>query len=293
MPRVKRIIVFILAAAVIAGAAGVFIGRYHVLPVLMYHSVSPDAPEDNLLAVTDAVFERQMRFLKEHRYNVMRLEDAAGLIRRGKRIPSRAVVITFDDGYRNTFTHAFPILKKYDIPATAFIIVNEVGRSQGDRLDWSDIRQMQESGLVAIGSHCLGPEPLINIRDDGVVRHEIFASKKALEEKLGVRVNFFSYPEGMFTPYIRQLVIDAGYTAAVATNPGKHRFYPSNDIFALKRLRISASCGNLFVFWFKSSGYYTFFMELKRLYKRRLPVSRLQSPVPATGDRRPATAVRV
>jgi len=69
----------------------------------------------------------------------------------------------------------------------------------------------------------------------------------------------FSYPEGRFDDKIRQLVIDAGYRLAVATHPGK--YYPNDDIFALKRLRISENAKGLFVFWAETSGFYTFIKE--------------------------------
>lgn len=76
---------------------------------------------------------------------------------------------------------------------------------------------------------------------------------------MGCPVNAFSYPEGRFNDRIRKLVINAGYKLAVATNPGKK--FPSDDIFALKRLRISSTSNNLFVFWIETSGFYTFVKE--------------------------------
>ena len=82
---------------------------------------------------------------------------------------------------------------------------------------------------------------------------------KILEEKLGRRINAFSYPAGRFNDRIRQLVMAAGYKLAVATNPGKK--FADDDIFALKRLRISANSNNLFIFWVETSGYYNFMRE--------------------------------
>ena len=80
-----------------------------------------------------------------------------------------------------------------------------------------------------------------------------------MEEELGAEVNAFSYPEGMFNKIIKQLVMDAGYKLAVATNPGKK--FSSDDIFVLKRLRISRNSNNLFIFWVETSGYYNFMRE--------------------------------
>jgi peptidoglycan/xylan/chitin deacetylase (PgdA/CDA1 family) len=256
----RRIFISLIAGFLIAGfTLAAFLRRIYVAPVLMYHAITPLARPNNRLEITPVAFERQMRFLKKHKYNVIPLEKLAELIREKKKIPPRSLAITLDDGYRDNFTYAFPILKKYNLPATVFPIFREIGRPQQDRLSWEEIKTMQDSGLVTFGSHALGPEPLVNIKSEGSLKSEIFDSRKLLEEKLGKEVACFSYPEGMFNAHIRQLVKDAGYKLAVTTSPG--RKFADNDIFALKRLRISANCGNLFIFWFESSGIYTFIKE--------------------------------
>lgn len=234
-----------------------FMQGVYVLPVLMYHSVNPQAAPENGLAVTVKSFERQIKFLRDHKYNILPLEIAGKLVKEKKPIPPRTVVLTFDDGYIDNYTYVFPILKKYNVPASFFLIFNEVGRP--DRLSWGMVREMQGSGLAFFGSHALGPEPLVNIESETELRRQIFGSKLALEKKLGNEVTSFSYPEGRFTDKIRQLVVDAGYKVAVATNPGKG--FSSNDAFALKRLRISANCDNFLAFWIETSGYYNFIRE--------------------------------
>ena len=128
---------------------------------------------------------------------------------------------------------------------------------------------MQDSGIITFGSHTLGPEPLINIKSEQDLKKQVFDSKKILEEKLGRPISAFSYPEGRFNNRIKQLVMTAGYKLAVATNPG--RKFSSDDIFALKRLRISANSNSLFIFWIETSGYYNFIREHrhKKIASRR------------------------
>jgi len=226
----------------------------------MYHSINPKQnPAIKGLIISPMTFERQMRFLKNHNYNVLPLGKLAELIKEKKKIPRCTIAITFDDGYKDNYTYAFPILKKYNIPAAMFVIIDEIGRPQADRLSWDDILDMQHSGIITFGSHALGPEPLVNLKSEDQIKKQIFDSKKILKEKLGQEVTLFSYPEGMFDAKIRQLVIDAGYKVAVGTKFGGH--YPRDDVFALKRLRISENAGNLFVFWFETTGYYTFFKQ--------------------------------
>jgi len=248
--------VFFLACVAVAA----FVRTQFVAPIIMYHSVSPQAQPENRLAVRPETFARQMRFLKTHHYNVVPLEAVAAMIKEKKTLPPKTIAITFDDGYKDNFTYAYPVLKEFNLPATVFIIVHEVERPQNDRLSWKEIEQMCDSGLIDIGSHAIGPEPLVNIKSDSEVRRQIFDSRKILEEKLARKVTLFSYPEGLFNEKIRQLVIDAGYGAAVAT---KARGFSGGDVFALKRIRISENAGNEFVFAFELSGYYPFLKGYK------------------------------
>lgn len=260
--KTKRRVLITVSGLIVVSAFFIacFISQKYVVPIIMYHSVNPSADGVNRLAVKNTTFARQMDFLKKHHYNVLPLEELAALLKEKKKLPPKAISITFDDGYKDNFTYAFGILKKYNLPATMFIIVNEVGRF--DRLSWEEIKIMQNSGLVVFGSHTVGPEPLINIKSKEELKKQIFDSKRILEEKLGTKIRLFSYPEGRFNEEIRQLVIDAGYIASVATNPGKN--YPDDDIFALKRLRISENSANMFIFAVETSGFYTFMKEWRR-----------------------------
>lgn len=260
-PKVKIILVFLVFAVIVAGGAVYFLGNHYVAPILMYHSVNPvENPYIKRLIVHPDSFEMQMAFFKRHNYNVVPLTALVEMIARKQAIPARTVAITFDDGYKDNYRYAFPVLKKYNLPATIFVIIDEIGRS--DRLSWQEIKEMLASGLISIGSHALGPEPLVKIQPESELRKQIFVSKEILEQRLATEVKLFSYPEGMFNDRIRKLVIDAGYVGAVATSPGK-QFSP-DDVFALKRLRISSTSDNLAVFWFESSGYYTFFKERRK-----------------------------
>jgi peptidoglycan/xylan/chitin deacetylase (PgdA/CDA1 family) len=249
---------------VVIAAAAVFTVNYfrhnYVVPILMYHSVKQEVPAGNKLIVSSAAFDRQMEFLGRNHYNVVPLEAVVRLIKSKQAVPERTVAVTFDDGYADNYSVAFPVLKKYNLPATIFVIVSEIGRP--GMLTWEQIRIMRDSGLITFGSHTLTHPYLINIESSEELKRELLDSKKVLEEKLNRPVNTFCYPSGRFNQKVRQAVIDAGYAAAVASNPGKR--FPNDDLFALKRLRISENAANLFVFWVESSGYYNLMRETKR-----------------------------
>lgn len=268
MPRIKKLILFtglIFLAAIIL-LAGLIRQRYTV-PIIMYHYVHYGANPDDKLVVTPEAFQRQMRFLKERRYNVVPLETLAVLIKEKRKIPARTIAITIDDGQRDNYDQIYPVLKKYNLPATMFVIVNEIGRVQNDKLSWDQIKEMRDSGLINFGSHALGAEPLVNIKSEEELEKQIFESKKILEGKLGKEVKIFSYPEGLFNAKIKKMAMQAGYLAAVSTSPGISS--PSDDIFALKRLRISQNADNLFIFYVQASGYYGPVREFQHSFRKK------------------------
>ena len=252
----KRIITVTVVFGVLVFAAQAWLRSIYVVPILMYHSINPVSNQEyKALIVAPENFKRQMEFLKSNKYNVISLDKLADILNSKKKIPGKTVCITFDDGYEDNYKYAYPVLKRLNIPATIFVMTNSIDKK--DYLTPAEVREMANNGIDP-GSHTMA-----HFRLDGQdmqrAKGEIFESKKALEEITGQRVNFFCYPGGWFTRDVRQLVIDAGYKGAVATNPGRR--YPKNDVYALKRLRISKQCNNLFVFWFETSGYYTWIKE--------------------------------
>ncbi|NQT95437.1 MAG: polysaccharide deacetylase family protein [Candidatus Omnitrophica bacterium] len=223
----------------------------------MYHHID-EYSEQSKLSVSPESFEKQMKFLREHRYNIVSLDELAELIKSKKSLPHKTIVVTFDDGYKDNYTEAFPALKKYNIPAAVFVAANKVGRE--GYMDWQELEEMVSYG-VGVGSHTLSECYLPDIKDKTKLRKEIYGSREIIRSKLPQEASFIAYCSGGFNEKIRQMVIDAGYTGACATNPGKD--YPDDDIFALKRVRISRTSDNLFVFWIESSGFYTWLKEIR------------------------------
>lgn len=240
---------------------GFVVNRHYTVPILMYHYINDGEPLRSKLGVSPESFKRQMRFLKEHNYNVVTLDKITDLMKYKKRIPPKTIAITFDDGYLDNYTNAYPVLKKYNIPATIFVVINRIGKRLGrdDYMGWPQIEELSNSGLITIGSHSISHPNLSEVVSEDELRNEIFASKRILEETLHKKVDFFSYPFGGVNSRARSLTIEAGYKACVGTNFPKD--YPSDDICALKRLRISENSKNLFIFWVETSGFYTYIKE--------------------------------
>ena len=254
--NINRQILLITGLALFIIAAGVMIAfintTTYVVPILMYHAIA-DNDNATKLSVSPKSFARQMEFLNKNHYNVVTLEKAISYIKKKEKPPQKTIALTFDDGFYNNYQYADPALKKYNIPVTMFIVVNWVGGP--GFLKWEEIKEMADSGIVTIGSHTNVHFWLLG-SDDSFLKGEVAGSKKILEEKLGRKINYFCYPMGAFDAKSKKAVEDAGYACAVSTSP---RGVAADDIYALKRVRVSRSANNLFVFWIETTRLYTWF----------------------------------
>ncbi len=245
----------------VLGVARIAFDAVYVPVIAMYHSVDPPntplSAYGSKLNVTPKAFARQMKFLHDNNYNVISLEDFVNRIKSEKKIPHKTLTLTFDDGFKNNFTKAYPVLKKYNFPATIFVPIDNIGKD--GFLSWEDIRAMQRNNIT-IGSHTVSHRFLTEMSSEDIYR-ELADSKKILEKKTGKKIKFLSYPAGRYNEEIKSVAKSAGYEGAVATNPGKTK--PFDDPYALKRIRISMNSNNLFIFWGETSGYYTFIKEAR------------------------------
>jgi len=254
MKKIALFVVIVFAAVIVL--VRVVAALVFVPPILMYHSLDEYA-ETSKLSVSPESFAKQMEYLFKHKYNVISLGEMVEMIKSGTRVPHKTVAITFDDGYRNNYLIGYPILRHYNFPATLFVITDFVGLD--GYVTWEDLSQMS-GGVITIGSHTKSTPALKKIRGERL-EDEVSGSKKLLEQKLGVAIDYMSYPLGSFDDVVKNEVKKAGYLAAVATNPGMSK--RADDVYALKRLRISRTSNNLLVFWLEISGYYTWIKEIR------------------------------
>lgn len=252
--KYKNIIGFALFVLCIV-TFGLYLPAQYVVPVIMYHKID-DNSATSALSVSPQSFERQMNFLKKHKYNVVPVMEIVRMLRNRSHIPSKTIAITFDDGYENNYTYAYPVLKKLDLPATIFVVTDWVGRD--GYMTWDQLREMIQNSKITIGSHTKS-HPHLPSLNDGEIGGELHSSKVILEEKLNKPMEILSYPGGGFDEKTLARVKMHSYDGAVATNPGKK--YRNDDPYAIKRLRISKTSDNLFVFWIETSGWYTWIKE--------------------------------
>lgn len=204
--------------------------------ILTYHSVGT---RDHEMNVTPAAFREQMAWLADH-VKVVPLAQAAET--------AEGVAITFDDGYRDNFTEAAPVLEAFGLPATVFAVPGGMGAwldhdahtPDAQLMTWDELRSLAAKGWT-VGGHTMSHPRLAQLTENQQ-REEIAGSKRELEEKLGIGVEAFAYPFGSaldYTDASRDIVRESGYAFAVSNRFGVNT--ARSDRWALRRIWVDRS----------------------------------------------------
>jgi len=218
LARVAAIACLVVCAAPAVPTRGMTAGT--TVPVLMYHRIdtvlSAHDPITVGLTVMAPAFEAQLRFLQQHGFRSITLDDMwTGMIRHGS-ASGREVVLTFDDGYEDNYTVAFPLLRRYGFTGTFFVVTSTVGTS--DHLTVAQITEMAAVGM-AFGSH--GQHHVdFSALPPSIARRELENSKRLIGGWAGDPVTFFAYPSGRYSESVERSLSDLGYRGAVTEIPG-------------------------------------------------------------------------
>ena len=211
------------------------------VPILTYHyiRVNPDS-RDRLgfaLSVTPDDFAAQMDWLASNGFHPVTPADLYAYLNGTRGLPSRPVILSFDDGYADFYTTALPILRAHDFTAVAYIVSGFVGQS--GYMTAAQVVEADRRG-IEIGSHTVHHANLAKAAT-GNVTFELVASKQALEQLLGHPVNSFCYPSGQYNGSVAAAVQAAGYSNATTTAFGFVHYM--SDRYRWSRLRISGGEG--------------------------------------------------
>lgn len=214
------------------------------LPILMYHRVAASGnPTTARYRVTPEAFEAQLRYLRDAGYYSIRLDEWQQAAKYKKPLPGRAIILTFDDAYRDFLTDAFPLLQRYGFSAVVFVVTEEVGQfnrwdqAYGEEiplLSWEEIVFLQSEG-IEFGSHTASHAPLTSLSPAGVVQQGI-RSRSILEQKLGKPIQAIAYPYGDQDAIVQHLMGACGYLYGLTCRSGKSSF--SDSLLSLPRLEI-------------------------------------------------------
>lgn len=198
--------------------------------VLNYHMVNPMVIS---LAIDPTDFEWQMKYLVDHGYHTISTDELYDFMEGKGALPDRPVLITFDDGYVDNYTNAYPILKKYNLKATIFIVTGFVSSRKG-YLTWDQLREMEQHGIMA-QSHTVTHAPLPELSDERI-REELVESKRTAEAELGHPIDFIAYPTGAHDLHIVSIAKAAGYRGGFTVKYGN--VDRSSNVYALERVPV-------------------------------------------------------
>jgi peptidoglycan/xylan/chitin deacetylase (PgdA/CDA1 family) len=260
------------------------------IPILMYHSISGD-PETGVhpyyrTSTSPQQFASQMKYLHDHGYRTLSMGEISAQLQRTGPVEGKPVVITFDDGYRDFYREAFPVLDHFGFSATVFLPTSFIGDQtlrfkSKDCLNWAEIRELQKAG-ISFGSHTV-THPQLHTLSVVAIREEITKSKSTIEEKLHCAVESFAYPyafpqaDADFKKMLRDSLRLAGYRNGVCTTVG--RANRSSEPLFMERLPIN-SCDDAPLFRAKLNGVYDWVSRsqyLAKLGKQWLNLPRARS----------------
>ena len=241
----------------------VIVKYYHKeIPVIMYHSIADNNKNAGKhgIYVTKELFETHLHYLHSKGYQTLYFSDLKKII--DSAIRGKYILITFDDGYEDNYYNALPVLKKYNMKATVFLVADKTYnewdcKNPGDveykLLDKNLINKMANEGIM-FGSHTLS-HPDLTLLNRSDIAKEISESKKILEEKVGREITAFAYPYGKLNAEVKSAVRNAGYQFGIATDSGPLAIH--EDFFEIRRIIIFPNT-NLSGFKRKINGNYTF-----------------------------------
>lgn len=208
------------------------------VPILMYHYIANNPKSQdvqrNVLSVAPDKFEAQMDYLSKNGFQPITLDTLYGIFNKQVTAPQKPVVLTFDDGYIDFYTIAFPILRRFNFYAVSFIPTSLVGG--GYYMNWDQIKEIQSSGLVTFESHTVTHANLAGLGYQAVLK-QMVDSKNILQSQTGYPVNFVAYPYGISNANVQKAAKEAGFVGGLGTWLGK----ASGPGINLPRIRVSGA----------------------------------------------------
>ena len=209
------IVTVVLLAAVAGFIFWLFARAADGVPILVYHRVSDKDKNPSTLTVAD--FEAQLKFLVDNGYHVIMPDDLLDAWASGKNLPSKPIVLTFDDGHEDIYKNVFPLLQKYNMRATVFLVTDHIGMK--NYLSWDFVRALQAGGFIDFESHTMSYKILTTLKGDKLW-NEIYGSKQALEWALKKPAKFIAYPEGKYSVDAEDTSKEVGFRAAFIEDYG-------------------------------------------------------------------------
>ena len=269
----RRLILLCLAGALLLSLAlvlyrAVFREQSREIIVLMYHDIREEPVEGSGVIISRETFRAQMQALSEAGFETVTFDDLIAFVDRGRRLPARPIVITFDDGYRSNLELAAPILEEFGMSATINVIGSSRGRDTHIRagvpiiphFTWEEARPWVEAGVIQIQHHSHDMHHVYHLEtaetfregvlqrpgeSDADYRAAFFADfntlRQAIEEALGTEVTVFAYPYGHYSADTEAMLRELGVRVTLTTHPGTNVIWRNRpeSLFLLNRFNVT------------------------------------------------------
>lgn len=226
-----------LAAAPLPTPPGVYSWTLMV-PILMYHYISTPPEDADIyrvdLSVTEAAFAEQMAYLRDNGYTTIDLYDLSLAITNQAQLPDKPIILTFDDGYVDNYTNAFPVLSANGQKGVFFVVTEFIDMSREGYVTWDMVEEMAAAGM-RMESHSRTHPDLTTKSRDGLI-WEIRGSQETLAAHIGYTPRYFCYPGGDYNEETIAMLQELDFWGAVTTTRGSwHGF---DDRFEWRRIRV-------------------------------------------------------
>lgn len=235
------------------------------VPILMYHDLNPDKSKISSVTITPDKFKEDMKALKENGYHTIFFSDLLDYVQYGKELPSKPILVTFDDGYESVYNYAYPILKELGMKATVSVIGISVGKDTYKdtdikilpHFDYNKAREMYESGIIDIQSHSYDMHDNKELQKDyrdGVLqkkgesesryialfKQDYLKSREDIENKIGNKEFVYFYPFGKNSVLSEVLLREMGNRITVTVQPGVNTIIKGlpQSLYSLKRINV-------------------------------------------------------
>ncbi|MEG1132376.1 MAG: polysaccharide deacetylase family protein [Romboutsia sp.] len=266
----KKILYIIVAIAVILLGYIFISSKNNVeVPVLMYHHFETDDKKINDVTVKKSEFEKQMKYLKDNGYTAITVQDLVDFKESKKELPKKPVLITADDGYKSNYEIMYPILKKYNMKATIFVIGERIDNADKPsnaipKFNWKEAKEMYDSGVIDFECHTYNSHdkketangekgafssPLVGESEEEFedrITKDIEKNISVIQNNLGYKPIGFAYPFGDFSSTSEKVLKDNGIKFTFLAEGGKEKNIGKS--YLLKRIPVN---GNYTIYDFK------------------------------------------
>ncbi len=239
------------------------------IPILTYHSIDDSG---SVISTPLYKFREQMQILRDKQFSIISLNDLVDLIRNKQSLVDKTAVITFDDGFKNFYLEAYPVLQEFGFSATVFLVPGYIGKTSEwnaglrglpvlDLLGWDEVREMVKNG-IDFGAHTMTHRDLTKLPVKEIHR-EISQSKLAIQDHFERDNILFAYPYGRLCNEVKTVIKEEFY-GACSTGLGLTSL--GSDVYALPRIDMYYFSRNRFFAW-SGTSYFPYYIKFRSIFR--------------------------